>query len=81
MDDLIKQIKTAQENGEKEIVLVIPKFEEDDDNWPLSYFIGDRVAKALYKHNVVDSYITIKDVKASKEKNDEFGIDTISWLK
>ena len=81
MDDLIKQIKTAQENGEKEIVLVIPKFEEDDGNWPLSYFIGDRVANALYKHNVVDSYITIKDVKASKEKNDEFGIDTISWLK
>ena len=34
-----------------------------------------------YRHNVVDSYITIKDVKASKEKNEEFGIDTISLLK
>lgn len=76
MDDLIDQIKTAQYNGEKEIVLVIPKFKADPGNWPFSYFIGERIANALYRHNVVDNLITVKDVKATTEKNKEFGIGT-----
>ncbi len=73
MNDIISQFKEAEENGKQEIVLVIPKF-DSDDNWPLANYVGERMSKALKRHNILDTYITVKDLKLSDEKNKQFNI-------
>ena len=74
MNDIIDQFKSAEQNGEKEITLVVPKF-DDEGNWPLFKEAGERFANALYKHKVLDTYITVTEMVLSEEANEKFGID------
>ncbi len=73
MNDIISQFKEAEANGETEIVLVLPKY-DDEGNWPLANYIGERISKALKRQRVLDTYITVKDLKLSDKKNKQFNI-------
>lgn len=74
MNDIISQFKTAEANGETEIILTLPKFDVEG-NWPLSTsLVGDRMSNALKRHKIIDTYITVKDIKLSDEKNKQFNI-------
>lgn len=73
MNDLISQVKTAEENGQTEMVLVVPEF-NTDNNWPYLELIGNRVTTTLYKHKVVDTQINVTKVIFSEEKNEQYGI-------
>ena len=70
-NDVLEQFKEAQEKGDNELVVELPKF-DSDDNWPLCDFIGERYSEALYRHKVIDSYIKVSDVVFSEEKSREF---------
>ncbi len=72
-NDIISQFNEAEQEGRSEIVLEIPKFTQEG-NWPLSDFIGDRYANALYKHKITKSYIAVKDLIITEEKNRELDI-------
>ena len=75
MNDFIDQVKTAEERGEKEMILVVPKYEEAG-NWPLSVsLVGDRIPEALYRHKIIDSRVIVTEVVISEEKNKKFGIE------
>ncbi|SDB09609.1 hypothetical protein SAMN02910298_00433 [Pseudobutyrivibrio sp. YE44] len=78
MNDFIDQVKTAEQNGQTEIVLEIPRFEEDT-NWPISDFVCNRVVESLYIHQIVDTNITCNEVNITDEKNEQFGISPESW--
>ncbi len=73
-NDFIRQIEDAKAQGQDEMVLVVPKF-NNADNWPYNEGIGVRIAEALYRHKVLDYFITVKEVVISEEKNEEFGIN------
>ncbi len=75
MSDVINQFKEAEVNGEQEIILILPRF-NSDDNWPLSNYIGERMSKALKRQKVLDTYIVVKDFKLSEEKNKQFNISS-----
>ena len=57
-NDVLKYIVSASQNGEEEIVLYIPKY-NDPNNWPHIVYFGERLSKTLYKHGMIESPITI----------------------
>ncbi|SDI65221.1 hypothetical protein SAMN05421493_12142 [Pseudobutyrivibrio sp. 49] len=74
MNDVIDQFKEAEEKGETELVLEIPKFNEGG-NWPVSVeTIGDRYSSALYRHKIIKPEIKVKDIIVTEEKNEKYGI-------
>ncbi|WP_026494406.1 hypothetical protein [Butyrivibrio sp. WCD3002] len=73
-DDIINQFKSAEENGLTEMTLIVPSY-EDEGNWPLSDFAGERIANTLYNHGITKSFISVNNYIASEEKNEYFGIN------
>lgn len=74
-DDIVQQITTAVENGEKHMELHVPKF-DTADNWPFATYAGgkySRFAYTLYRHGLIRKGIAI-DVIPDEEKNAEFRI-------
>lgn len=74
--DIIDQIKEAESEGKTEVDVIVPKFEMDDTNWPLSTFVNDRFSEVFYKHKVIDSPILVRNIIVSEEKNEELNIPT-----
>ena len=72
-DDIIAQFKEAEIRKDKEINLVLPAF-DTDDNWPIADYGGGYFTHAMYDHKVIGSYIEVKEMIFTKEKNEEFGI-------
>ena len=71
MNDIISQLKLAEEEGIEEIDLVVPKF-ETDDNWPIAMYAKDRFPEALYKHHVIKTVIKVNKLVPSEEKSKVF---------
>ena len=74
-DDIVNQITSAVENGEKHMELHVPKF-GTADNWPFATYAGgkySRFAYTLYRHGLIRKGIAI-DVIPDEAKNAEFGI-------
>lgn len=76
MNDFVEQVQTAEKEGKSDMVLEVPEYDSEDGNWPFCDIIGDRVAQALYRHKVVNTYIYVKEVKFSEEMTEKYGIDT-----
>ncbi len=74
MNDLINQFKTAEAKGNDSLVLVLPKCEGYDGNWPLSEEMGERVSGSLYKHKITNRFIEVEKVILSEKMSKEFGI-------
>lgn len=68
--DIISQFKEAESNGISEIDLVVPEF-DTEDNWPIATYGKDRIALALYKHNVIHIKVNVRQMVVSKEKTKE----------
>ena len=75
MNDVINQFQAAQDQGLDEIDLEVPYFEADG-NWPIADYIGERMAKAVYRFKITDKYITVKNLVITEEKNKQFGISS-----
>ncbi len=73
INDVSEQFVAAEKEGKNEIVLELP-FYGEDYCWPYTELAKDRFSNVFYKHKLVHSYITVKDIIFSKEKSKEYGI-------
>ena len=72
--DLIGQVLDAQAEGKKAVTVKTLSSGEPYENWPHSTLrMGDALARALYKHRVVDDYIEIT-LEPSEEFNETYGL-------
>ena len=71
-DNLIRQVKEAEEAGLSDVVVKIPLHPSQE--WPMNTsYGGSRIATSLYKHGIIRSRINIT-LEPNQEINDEFGI-------
>ena len=70
-DDIINQFKTAEGNGETEIDLLVPKF-DNEINWPYGLWQADDFSKAMYRHRITHDKITVRQMIPSMDKTHEF---------
>ena len=49
--DILSQIVTADQAGEKSVTVRVPQF-DTSNNWPLPLYVGDRMSMTLYKHGI-----------------------------
>ena len=73
-DDVIAQFKEAEEKGETEVDLVLPKF-DTDDNWPIADYASGHFSNAMYFHGVTGKYMDVREMIFTEEKNRQFGIE------
>ncbi|SFO26931.1 hypothetical protein SAMN04487831_11524 [Pseudobutyrivibrio sp. UC1225] len=66
-DDIISQFKVAEENGQTEIELVVPKF-DTKDNWPYGTYASERFTNVMYRHGIINGKINVKALVPSEEK-------------
>ena len=72
INDVIDQLRTAQEAGQSEATIHVP-VSEPDDNWPLSSFTGDMMASTLYDHGVLSRPIQVT-VQPDPEMNKKYDL-------
>lgn len=56
--DLIEQIVKADRDGNKEMILTVPK-SNTKDNWPHPNYMGSNISRTLYKHGIISQNIKI----------------------
>lgn len=71
-EDMIDQIVTASEAGQKEMVLHAPASDRSS-NWPIAYYVGERIANTLFEHGVLDAPIQVT-VEPDPEMNRKYGL-------
>ena len=71
--DILDQLKRAEESGEKEVVLHVPNY-ANPDNWPYSIAAGEAISKAFHKYGVLKEEIVITEIIPDQEKNTELGL-------
>lgn len=71
-EDMIDQIVTASEAGEQEMVLHAPATDRSS-NWPIAYYVGQRIADTLYEHGVLEAPIQVT-VEPDPEMNRKYGL-------
>ena len=67
---LIQQIKNAANRGEKEMTLIVPKG-DDNDNWPHPNYMGGNILKTLKAHGIIVCDMRIK-IKADSKLNEKY---------
>ena len=65
---IISKVQAAEKEGLEEVIINVPKYEETT-NWPLPTWTGKKIARALYKHNLIERPIEIKIIPNSKFNN------------
>lgn len=67
--DLIHQIQAADQEGKTEMVLRVPKG-DNNDNWPHPMYMGKNISRTLYHHGMIshDMEITIQPDPAMNEE-------------
>lgn len=50
--NLIKQITDAEQNGQTEMTLYVPKG-DDHDNWPHPLYMGNNIRNTLFRHGII----------------------------
>ena len=68
-NDIIQQIKEADQAGQTEMVLFVPKG-DNRDNWPHPMYMGGNISRTLYKHGLISKpmKITIQPDPSINEK-------------
>ena len=70
-NDMIEQIKKADEAHQKEMVLHVPKG-DNLDNWPHPMYMGENISRTLYRHGIITRPIEITlqpDVSMNEKYN------------
>ncbi len=70
-DDIIAQFKEAEQNGETEFDLIVPKF-STENNWPYNLAQSDDFSKAMYRHGITNYKINVRTMTLSEEKYRQF---------
>lgn len=69
-EDIIAQITEADQKGETNVTVLVPKY--PDEGWPLAIsYGGDRIAKTLYYYGITEKLMNV-DLEMSEEKNRKF---------
>lgn len=74
-NDLIEQVTSAEKSGNATIYLHVPYY-GPGDNWPHATYLGDRISRTLYRHNITKSNLTIIIVP-DLEYNKKFNLQLI----
>lgn len=69
---LIEQIKAASLRGDKEMTLIVPKG-DNNDNWPHPNYMGGNILKTLKAHGIVDRDMKIK-IQPNPELNTSYNL-------
>ena len=69
---LIEQIKAASLRGDKEMTLIVPKG-DNNDNWPHPDYMGGNILKTLKAHGIVDRDMKIK-IQPNPELNKKYNL-------
>jgi len=75
--DILDQVVTASEAGQKEMTLYVPYNVADpvnQDNWPHTLVLMHRISGALYEHSIIKEPIAITEAIPSVEMNERFGL-------
>lgn len=56
---IIQQIREADEGGQSEMTLLVPKG-DNRDNWPHPMYMGGNISRTLYKHGLISKPLKIK---------------------
>lgn len=73
-DDLLRQVRQAEEAGQREIVLKTMDTGVEYDNWPHStIYLGDTLADLFYKHGLVSEPVRIT-IQPSQDFNLAHGL-------
>lgn len=56
--EIIQQLQEADRNGEKEVVLRVPKG-DNRDNWPHPLYMGNALSRTMYKHGLISKQLKI----------------------
>lgn len=56
---IISSVQAADKARLNEVTIFVPKFKEET-NWPLPIWTGKKIARTLYKHNLIERPIIIK---------------------
>jgi hypothetical protein len=67
---LIDQIIAAEQNGQTNMVLKVPKG-DDNDNWPHPTYMGRNISHALYSHGIISKKMKIT-IEPDSQLNDWF---------
>lgn len=70
--DLIHQIQAADQAGQTEMTLVVPKG-DNRDNWPHPMYMGGNISRTLYHHGVISKPMKIK-IQPDPEMNEKYHI-------
>lgn len=57
-NELIQQVQEADSDGKNEMILHVPKG-DNKDNWPHPMYMGENLARTLYKHGLIYKPIKI----------------------
>lgn len=77
--DLVEQIVTACEAGEREMTLCVP-VSDSPTNWPLFAPVGNRIAASLYEHGITERMIAVT-VRPDVAMNEKFNIPVPEEMK
>ena len=70
-NDIINQLKLADQSGADECILYVPIF-NSGSNWPISAYSGKIISDSLYKHGVLSRSVAIKEIIPDENKNEYF---------
>lgn len=71
-NDLIDQILTASRAGQKEVTIQAPASGRSS-NWPIAYYVGDRIANTLFEHGILERPIRVI-VEPDADMNRKYGL-------
>ena len=70
--DILQQIITADQDGETEMVLHVPKG-DNRDNWPHPMYMGNNISNTLFRHGIIKKPIKIT-VQPDTSMNEKYQI-------
>lgn len=70
--DIIQQVQAADRNGDSEVVLRVPKG-DDNDNWPHPMYMGKAFSRTLYKHGLTSKPMNIT-IQPDIQMNEKYHI-------
>lgn len=71
-NDLIDQILTASRAGQEEVTIHAPASDRSS-NWPIAYYVGDRIANTLFEHGILERPIRVT-VEPDPDMNRKYGL-------
>ena len=57
---IIDQIIAADKAGLEEVVVTVPKGDDELDNWPHPLYMGENISRTLHVHGIISRRLKVK---------------------